>query len=85
MTDGPRDKLNAWQRNLGFSPVCPMCKHNSWKVQGIVTATLLAPGETLQQPPATDTPASDPLPMAQMVCQACGYVLLIDARRAGLV
>jgi predicted nucleic-acid-binding Zn-ribbon protein len=66
-------KLEQWLDSRGVSRNYPMCASNQWETGEIVSGT------------SVDGSGNVLLPMAQMVCQNCGYVMFFAAaHRAGL-
>jgi predicted nucleic-acid-binding Zn-ribbon protein len=65
-------KLEQWLDSRGVSRNYPMCASNQWETGEIVSGTSV-------------DGSGNVLPMAQMVCQNCGYVMFFAAaHRAGL-
>lgn len=65
-------KLQQWLDSRGVSRNCPMCSSNQWETGEIVSGTSV--GDT-----------GSAVPMVQVVCGNCGYVMLFAAMPIGLV
>lgn len=66
-----KQKFLAWlAAQVPKRPPCPLCGANNWDVGEVV-----------------DTQGMSGIiaPMAQLVCQQCAYIVLFDARKAGVV
>jgi len=64
-------KLQDWVRSKGVSPPCPVCGAINW-IPGDVIAAPVMTSEGLQRGGAV-------VPMVQLVCGNCAYVLLFAA------
>jgi hypothetical protein len=65
-------KLEQWLDSRGVSRNYPMCASGQWETGEIVSGTSV-------------DGLGNVLPMAQMVCQNCGYVVFFAAMPIGLV
>jgi predicted nucleic-acid-binding Zn-ribbon protein len=64
-------KLQQWLNSRGVNLDCPMCGSAQWETGEIVSGTSI-----------DDT--RNALPMVQVVCVNCGYVMLFAALPIGL-
>jgi ribosomal protein S27AE len=65
-------KLEQWWDSNGVKRTCPMCGGGEWQAGEIVSGTDVSGGDNV-------------LPMVQMVCGNCAYVMLFAAMPIGLV
>ena len=65
-------KLEQWWDSTGVTRNCPMCDSGEWQAGEIISGTDVSEGGNV-------------LPMVQMVCGNCGYVMLFAAMPIGLV
>ena len=65
-------KLQEWMDSRGVNRSCPMCGSGEWETGEIVSGTSV-------------DDSGNVLPMAQLVCQNCGYVIMFAAMPIGLV
>jgi predicted nucleic-acid-binding Zn-ribbon protein len=64
-------KLEEWMNSRGVNRNCPMCGSGEWETGEIVSGT------------SVDN-TGNVLPMAQLVCGNCKYVMLFAAMPIGL-
>lgn len=65
-------KLQQWLNCRGTSGNCPMCGSSQWETGEIISGTDMDDQRSI-------------LPMVQVVCENCGYVMLFAAKPIGLV
>ncbi len=65
-------KLQQWLNSRGISLNCPMCSSSQWETGEIVSSVNV-------------NDQRNTLPMVQVVCGNCGYVMLFSAMPIGLV
>ena len=68
------NKLEQWWDSKGVNRQCPMCGSGQWETGEIMSGTSMD----------VDS-AGNVLPMAQLVCGNCGYVMMFAAMPIGLV
>ena len=76
LSDDQNEQLHNWVNAKGIEPHCSACGSNNW-----------APGEVISAPvfQGKDTAISGPsVPMVQLVCSDCAYVMLFAAVPMGL-
>lgn len=76
MDEEQRKRLTDWLANLKAS--CPLCEYNDWGTGEIIVAPTYQHGGTIQLSPT-------PVPMVQVICKRCAYVILLAAGPVGLV
>ncbi len=72
-----KQKLDVWLREKGIRPLCGVCAATNWVPGDIVTAPVYSGGDTVIGGPV--------IPMVQVVCGQCGYVMQFSAKLMGLV
>jgi predicted nucleic-acid-binding Zn-ribbon protein len=72
LTHEQAHKLEQWMDSRGVNRKCPMCASGQWETGEIVSGTSV-------------DGSGNVLPMAQMLCQNCGYVMFFAAMPIGLV
>jgi predicted nucleic-acid-binding Zn-ribbon protein len=65
-------KLQEWMDSRGVNRNCPMCGSGEWETGEIVSGTSV-------------DGSGNVLPMAQLVCQNCGYEVPFAAMPIGLI
>jgi ribosomal protein S27AE len=66
------NKLEQWWDSKGVNRQCPMCGSGQWETGEIMSGTGVEESGNV-------------LPMAQLVCGNCGYVMMFAAMPIGLV
>ena len=69
-------KLTNWINSHGISSDCPACGKNNWAAGQIISAPTMAGGGMQIGGPT--------VPMVQLICGACAYVMLYAAVPIGL-
>jgi predicted nucleic-acid-binding Zn-ribbon protein len=64
-------KLEQWWDSTGVDRKCPRCGHGQWEAGEIISGTDIS-GE------------GNVLPMVQVVCQNCSYVIMFAAMPIGI-
>ena len=64
-------KLEQWWDSTGVARKCPMCGHVQWEAGEIVSGTDVSGQGSV-------------LPMVQVICQNCSYVMMFAAMPIGL-
>jgi hypothetical protein len=72
LTHEQSHKLEQWMDSRGVNRNCPMCASGQWETGEIVSGTSV-------------DDSGNVLPMAQLICQNCAYVMLFAAMPIGLV
>jgi len=70
-------KVDNWIHGKGGAIQCPICDHHHW-----LTGDIVAPPALRDD--GRDAPAGEPVPMVQVVCGNCAYVMLFAAAAIGL-
>jgi len=71
-----KQKLRAWMRSRGIRPACVSCGAEEWGAGEIVSAPILD---------HQGTPVGEMhVPMVQLVCTNCGYIMMYSAVTIGL-
>ena len=65
-------KLEQWWSSAGVNRNCPMCSNGEWQAGEMVSGTDVSDEGNV-------------LPMVQVVCGNCGYVMMLAAMPMGLV
>ena len=65
-------RLEQWLNSRGIRFNCPICGSTQWETGEIVTA-------------ANMSGQGDELPMVQVICSNCGYVMFFAATPIGLI
>ncbi len=71
-----KQKLRGWMRSRGIHPACPSCGGKEWGAGEIVSAPVLDP----EGAPVEEMH----VPMVQLVCTNCSYVMSYAAAPIGL-
>lgn len=74
-----RDLLAFLQRSWPETAACPVCRQNDWAVRSRVFE-LGEYRETAGRSPQR----AGALPVVALTCETCGYVVLLDAVKAGV-
>ena len=72
LTHGQVNKLEEWWESKGVECKCPRCASGQWETGEIVSGTSVEGSGNV-------------LPMAQLVCQNCAYVMHFAAMPIGLL
>ncbi len=76
LNESQKQKLRGWLRSRGIRPACASCGVEEWGAGEIISAPVLdregAPVEEMH------------VPMVQLVCTNCGYVMMYAAVPIGL-
>ena len=64
-------KLKQWWDSTGVERRCPMCGHGQWEAGEIISGNDV-------------TGQGSVLPMVQLICQNCSYVMMFGAMPIGL-
>lgn len=76
LSEPQKRKLRAWLKSKGVRPTCASCGATDWGAGEVVSAPVLS---------SEGTPVRDShVPMAQLVCINCGYIMLYAAVPIGL-
>lgn len=79
LTDAQEQQFDDWLRQHNFNRICPVCGAvQRWRPGEIINAPKLAPGGGFDL-------TSPSIPMVQMLCIECGYVMLFAAMKIGLM
>lgn len=77
LSEPQKQKLRDWLKSKGVRPTCASCGASDWGAGEVVSAPVLS---------SEGTPVRDlHVPMAQLVCINCGYVMLYAAVPVGIV
>jgi len=73
-----QQKLQSWMNTKRIQPQCPACgAHNKWVPGDIISSMPFTPGAI--------TVGGPNVPMVQLLCANCAYVMLFAAVPIGLV
>lgn len=76
LDEAQKQKLRGWMRTRGIRPSCASCGAEEWGAGEIVSAPVLD---------REGTPVEEMhVPMVQLVCTNCGYVMMYAAVPIGL-
>ncbi len=64
-------KLEQWWDSAGVERKCPMCGHGQWEAGEIISGSDVSGQGSV-------------LPMVQVICQNCSYVMMFAAMPIGL-
>jgi len=70
-------KVQAWINEKAVRKTCPLCEHNHWSASKIVELRQFFGG------PLAET--GGVVPTVLVVCQNCGYMMLLNAGIIGLL
>ncbi len=76
LNEGQKQKLRDWMKSKGVRPTCASCGEKDWGAGEIISATVLS-AEGIQISEAH-------VPMVQIVCTNCSYVMSYAAVPMGL-
>ena len=71
LSDEQVNKLEQWWNSVGVDRTCPMCGNGQWDAGEIISGSDVS-GE------------GNVLPMVQVICQNCSYVMMFAAMPIGL-
>jgi predicted nucleic-acid-binding Zn-ribbon protein len=71
LNDEQVNKLEQWWDSAGVDRTCPMCGNGQWDTGEIISGSDVS-GE------------GNVLPMVQVICQNCSYVMMFAAMPIGL-
>jgi hypothetical protein len=74
-----QQKLNTWMQGKGVRNNCPACGTRNWVGGEIINAPILVPGGGIA------IGGGPSIPMIQVICDNCAYVMLFAAVPIGLV
>ena len=77
LNDEQTGKLTEWMRSKRIKPACPGCGANKWTPGELIASPTMQPGSGQQMGGPT-------IPMVQLVCGDCAYVMLFAAVPIGL-
>ncbi len=76
LSESQKQKLRNWMKSKSIRPTCASCGASDWGAGEIVSAPVLG---------SNGTPANDShVPMVQLVCVNCSYVMVYAAVPMGL-
>lgn len=76
LSEPRKQKLRDWMKSKGIRPTCASCGQSDWGTGDIVSALVLG---------SNGTPAGNlHVPMVQLVCVNCSYMMVYAAMPIGL-
>lgn len=73
-----QQKMTAWVQTKGANAVCGACGQNNWSAGDVVAAPVMEASGNINI-------GGPSVPMAQLICNNCAYVMLFAAVPIGLV
>jgi len=76
LSGSQKQKLRAWMNSKGVRPTCTSCGESDWGAGEVISSPVLTPEGTQA--------AESHVPMVQLVCINCSYVMIYAAVPMGL-
>jgi predicted nucleic-acid-binding Zn-ribbon protein len=73
LTKEQSTKFRSWLNDRKWDTYCPVCGQRDWKFGEIISARILS------------TKQNQSIPMCQLFCARCQYIMLFAAEPIGLV
>jgi hypothetical protein len=82
LDENQQQQVLGWMREWFVkNDACPMCGNRHWEAGNVV----VAPTADVDTRTVLPIEAGPSIPMVQMCCATCGYIMLLDGRRIGLL
>lgn len=77
LTQDQVKQFEKWFNSKATKKTCPVCDFDEWGVAEIIWAPKYAPGSSIADHPT--------IPMVQVICRNCHYIMLFEAYSVGLI